>query len=839
MLAKSRDQNSTYTFLMSNLSSALPLTPSSLKPTKHLRKASPTSITQLGDSPPRTRRQHKSNRKQLLPSLPTLANWIRCLSININHLNHSPDNHLHFQRSTNVSDSLGFNRSHDARNPSPTTLRKTKAVFNQLKASPIPIPKRIDAHRLPFFPINSTNQAIITKSPAIKQKSTTANSNALNAMCSPFFPAAYSAAHISNRNTTKASTCPISPANTATIVVVDALRSSSPISASTTIADINAMYSSHIVIPTPIVIPTRPSSPIVTSTANTTTIDGVVTNTGSTPSFRLQLISSNNTPVNIYSAPTTEAYVIDTIMPWGYICLHSFPTHLHEHYMLANGGYIVTSLAQGQRWLFDDHPGPTSPHLHPHYLQLAYPSHCDSSTVLKWWIANLDQIIHNIYFEGWQYHPLDIEYWLGLRGIHDCIIVEDYEDRGRPRITFLQTAIADSITNSTDPQTLGPAYICIANAFLTEIASQYMEICMCRQFHEPLDTCIVHNETRCLPFSHPHHLQDPSKNEESQSDISDEADISANNGMSMTEALHYLHSSDDDDVAKRTASLRRATIARLESVRGKMPPRTTTTVYFDNPHDLSRIYLEDALHHLNDLDDQGSDFSDSSSDYCPSFDGEEGFQWDPWNGLQCAADHHNAFMAVPSTQPQTLPDRHATPAQLVHARMISCKLHSRLQQCHTSVGTHWPFIDHSNLEPRHDKYSPHRRPSPRRPLLLTIPPKTVSRTFPFPIPNQPSPSYIRATNTVNAFLRHLPLPCKNPVNPLNRRRLSTTKHSLCPLSTTEFTLAPRTSPHPLNKQAHNNATIIGHTRGLHPLLPSATDRSSKSAKRMLYPYSRT
>ena len=76
---------------------------------------------------------------------------------------------------------------------------------------------------------------------------------------------------------------------------------------------------------------------------------------------------------------------------------------------------------------------------------------------------------------------------------------------------------------------------------------------------------MIHNEIRCLPFSHPHHLQDPSKNEESQSDISDEADIYANNGidtgrMSMTEALHYLHSSDDDDVAKRTASLRRATI---------------------------------------------------------------------------------------------------------------------------------------------------------------------------------------------------------------------------------------------------------------------------------------
>ena len=420
-------------------------------------------------------------------------------------------------------------------------------------------------------------------------------------------------------------------------------------------------------------------SPVAIMTVNSATIntassDGAVTNIVSIPSFRLQLISSNNTPVNIYSAPTTEAHdVIDTVMPWGYICLQAFPTHLHpEHYMLANGGYISISLVQGQSWLFHNHPAPTSI-LHSHYLQLSYPTHCDSSSVLKWWITNLAIIIHKIYFEGWQYHPLDIEYWLGLRGVHDdCIIVEDYEDRGRPRITFLQTAIADSVTNSKDPHILVPAHICIANAFLTEVAAQYMEICMCRQFHEPLDTCIVHNETRCLPFSHPHlqassHSHDNSKaggldkevlrfprliqslpqreigtsseNEDNHSEISDEEDIYDNTGMgtgcmSMTEALHYLHTSDDNDVAKRAASLRRATIERLESIRGKMPPRTTTTVYFDNPHDLSRTYLEDALRHLNDLDDQDGEFSDSSSNYCPSFDGEEGYHWDPWSRLQ-------------------------------------------------------------------------------------------------------------------------------------------------------------------------------------------------------------
>ena len=383
---------------------------------------------------------------------------------------------------------------------------------------------------------------------------------------------------------------------------------------------------------------------------------------------------------------------------------------------------------------------------------------------------------------------------------------------------------------------------------------------MCRQFHEPLDTCIVHNETRCLPFSHPHlqassHSHDNSKaggldkevlrfprliqslpqreigtsseNEDNHSEISDEEDIYDNIGMgtgcmSMTEALHYLHSSDDDDVVKRTASLRRATIERLESIRGKMPPRTTTTVYFDNPYDLNRTYLEDALRHLNDLDDQDGEFSDSSSNYCPSFDGEEGYHWDPWSGLQCFADHDAPYiMAGQSTQPRTTSVRHttgrsATPAQLMHARMVSCTLHSRLQRCRTSIGTRWPFIDYNNLEPRHQKYSPHRRPSPRRSLVLTIPLSIVTRTLPLlPITNLPSPSYIRATYTVNAFLRHLPLPCKDPVKTFYRRRLSDTRHALCPLPTTEFTSHSTTPTEQASSQQHQHRHQRIPTSGVH------------------------
>ena len=226
----------------------------------------------------------------------------------------------------------------------------------------------------------------------------------------------------------------------------------------------------------------------------------------------LQLHSIGDTPVYIHSGSSLSDYnKIGTIPPWGLVHLNALPPNCshQDYYTLHNKqGFIASMLAPGQKWLFHHHHTPSVLYSEELTLQvLNCPSSCDTPTVLAWWLDNLEFVVNKIFFEGWRYHPLDIEYWLGLRSPSIEIIVDDYFDRCGPRIEEIRAAIIPSNFHSYGR--LGDAFLCIAHAFLLELSHYLQEICQCRTDGIPLTNCIVMSMAHCLPITHPHTAPTP------------------------------------------------------------------------------------------------------------------------------------------------------------------------------------------------------------------------------------------------------------------------------------------------------------------------------------------
>jgi len=433
----------------------------------------------------------------------------------------------------------------------------------------------------------------------------------------------------------------------------------------------------------------------------------------STYYISLRLQSVDDTPVTVYSiAVSHDHYKIDQIQPWDLIFVTAFPpAHCYStHYKLHNqSGFISTALAPGQKWLFIQHHVP-SVCPHPDHLVLDSPSSCDFPTVLRWWTLNLPSIINQIYFEGWRYHPLDIEYWLGLRGITSPVIIEDFFDRCGPHIMALQDAIANLPHSNRDYQRYGSAFVCTAIAFLSELSDQLWEIYENRRLDLPITDYTARHATHCFPFTHP---SDPPFcwGEDTETPLDDEEDEDAS--LSTASGSEPLpHCSDEgtwNDVESDNIS--QCSSLSTPSLQGLLPGQAST---------MHSPYLSQAIRHITDGlltppdTDDSIDCASSAASTTTTSSLVPSIYSSSSDSLLCDQDsvshwmrrdhsvpgrHWRPVIETTSTRPPPEQYMEAPPAltrtynrsreRLLYARMRSLSHYTKLLQRLTADGTIW------------------------------------------------------------------------------------------------------------------------------------------------------
>jgi len=448
----------------------------------------------------------------------------------------------------------------------------------------------------------------------------------------------------------------------------------------------------------------------------------------------LRLYSIDDTPISVHSQRShlSDYSKIGVIQPWSLVSLYTLPPECSQQdsYPLHNQrGFIANKLAPGQKWLYETHHIPST-RPDAGVLNIQCPASCDFPTVLAWWIVNLEFIVNKIYFEGWQYHPLNIEYWLGLRSTGSEVIVDDYFSRCGPRIEALQAAIIP--TNFPFYGRLGDAFICAANAFLSELSNYQQEICQCRMDNIALSNCIVLSTAHCLPITSLHTAPIPRPPDYS----------------------------DEDDTASYSPTL------------------STNATNDDSSYDTASTWSSDNGE-ISDEDD------DASYDSC---------QWKHIDNMRMINEWRpplSPSISSPLVPPVNFPPitTYMLPITRTYNRDHERLYYARLQSLQfydheRSLVKDSPTFLMSRLEdpPTHLHNTkrnrsllpatiytgPRRRPHP--PLLRT------PATPPSPKPATPitplapaSTSYQRATATVNALMRHLPiakpLPCTRGYRP--------------------------------------------------------------------------
>ena len=646
--------------------------------TSELRSSSPTSVTDASiSSPPRQRRQSQHLKTTLHPRLPKLFNWIPAF----------PPTKLHqhdilMARAVEAATPL----SATAASWFPFTKPEVCPSYKSPSVHPT-IPKRCSS-----FPVyrpsisNKINRQVVH---VTRSTSSTVPSPAISEDTAPSPPP-----HIleANRNVVHM-TCLSSPANQPPLSE-DNLN---PVDQATCPLFITAQSTSFEAINSA-VDSMCPSSP---------------NNANKAFYISLRLHSIDDTPVYIHSGSYLSDFNrIGTIQPWGLVSLTALP-HMCSHrdsYALHNQpGFIATTLAPGQKWLFNSHHTPPSTRSDSEELLIQCPASCDFPTVLAWWIENLEFIVDKVYFEGWRYHPLNIEYWLGLRSETTAIIIDDYFDRCGPRIAALQAAIIP--TNFPFYGRLGDAFLCIAFAFLSELSNYQQEICQCRIDNIPLSNCIVmlSSTTHCLPITSLHTAPTPEPptypdDTDSYTSSIDDSYDTISNWDSDNEI------SDEDDDASYT-SCQWKHVDNMRMINEWRPPPTLSLPFPPVPPakfppllnlllPITRMYnrCQERLYYAR---------MQSLGHYKREY-------------LR-ATKHASSIHENPDKAPL-----------LLHNHRRNCSL------LPTTLYT-----------------GPRRRPPPTPCPSVTPPPRPASA--PSPSSPTPSASYQRATNTVNALMRHLPL----------------------------------------------------------------------------------
>ena len=435
----------------------------------------------------------------------------------------------------------------------------------------------------------------------------------------------------------------------------------------------------------------------------------------------LCLHSIHDTPIYVHSHTYLSDYnKIGVIQPWGLVSLTALPqscSHQDSYTLHNQRGFIPNKLASGQKWLYQTHHTPST-RPDSEELDIQCPASCDFPTVLAWWIDNLEFIVDKIYFEGWRYHPLNIEYWLGLRSAGDEVIVDDYFDRCGPRIAALQAAIVP--TNFPFYGRLGDAFLCTAFAFLSELSNYQQEICQCRIDNIPLSNCIVMSTTHCLPITSLHTAPTPAPptypdDTDSYTSTIDDSDDTISNWVSDNEI------SDEDDDASYT-SCQWKHVDNMRMINEWRPPLTPSLPFSPVPPakfppllnfllPITRMYTrcQERLYYAR---------------------------------MQSLGHYKKEYLRA---------TKHASS---IHANPDNTPLLLHNHRCDRS------------LLPTTLYTGPRRRPPPTPCPSVTPPPRPASPT---PFSPTTSASYQRATNTVNALMRHLPLtkppPCTRGYRP--------------------------------------------------------------------------
>ena len=196
--------------------------------------------------------------------------------------------------------------------------------------------------------------------------------------------------------------------------------------------------------------------------------------------------------------------------PCGYLPPPATSTH-HEPVSLSLLHFLAT---YEDPTLVPDAPSPLLPDIpvcsYARRLRLPRPaSGVWSTCVREWWEQHYYIILSSLYAKGYQYHPLDIELWLGVNSsAHYFDANDDYLKRCYKRVSaILQHLLAYTGDTVDDPWLLGTLHNHLTT-FFGEIRDLLGDITAIRRHFWPQGFALLDYPLRgecCLPFYHPFH----------------------------------------------------------------------------------------------------------------------------------------------------------------------------------------------------------------------------------------------------------------------------------------------------------------------------------------------